>query len=249
MIEEQNRQGASAPPSKSSQCPRIAIVEDDADQCASMHEYLAFLGYPVWSAPSAQAFYRQLAVDPVDIVILDIGLPGEDGLNVAGHIVHTGIGIIIVSARSSVADRVNGIGAGADSYLVKPVDLRELAAHIEALQRRMRHGGRQETGNGQSQGWTLSRERRELQASAGQAVALTPNEFALLACLIDNGGECSRQQLAEALDSNPSQFNFHRIDVLLSRLRKKVKSTTSQDLPVASAPPQKLEFTCHMVWA
>lgn len=231
----------------SSRYPRIAIVEDDGDQSASISEYLELRGYPVWSEPSAPAFYRRLAISPVDIVVLDIGLPGEDGLSVANHIVQTGLGIIIVSARSSVTDRLSGMKAGADSYLTKPVDLQELVAHIEALSRRL---APEKTGEppGQSR-WRLYRGSRELAAANGDKVLLTPSEFALLACLIDHEGECSRQQIAEILDSSPSQFNFHRIDVLLSRLRKKVKRTTDQDLPVASTPQQKLELTCSVAWA
>ncbi|TVP61209.1 MAG: DNA-binding response regulator [Halomonadaceae bacterium] len=211
-----------------------------------MSEYLVLRGYSVWSEPSAAAFYRHLAVSPVDIVILDIGLPGEDGLSVASHLAQSGLGILIVSARSSVTDRLNGMAAGADSYLTKPVDLHELVAHIEALRRRLVPVKGWETQ--EPTGWSLCRRSRELVTGVEGTVLLTPSEFALLACLIDNNGECSRQQIAGALDSNPSQFNYHRIDVLLSRLRKKVKCTMDRDLPVASAPQQKLQLTCTVAW-
>lgn len=224
---------------------RIAIVEDDVDQSASMAEYLAMQGCTVWTEESAAGFYRQLVAQPVDVVVLDIGLPEEDGLSVARHVMETGIGIIIVSARSRLDDRLAGLEAGADVYLTKPVDLRELAAHVEALSRRLAAGSDQSDAAppGHEPTWRILREGRCLYSPNGQCVDLTPNEFAFLECLVHGGGKVSRLDLATVLSDNPSQFRFHRIDVLMSRLRKKVESHTGDALPLATAPRQRLELT------
>ena len=233
----------------SPQQARIAIVEDDADQSASMMEYLTIHGYAVWAEASAAGFYRRLLVEPVDVVVLDIGLPGEDGLSIARHVIETGIGIIIVSARANLRDRLAGLDAGADAYLIKPVDLRELAAHVEALWRRIEIPGsdRAYPTPETDTAWHLNRTKRQLLTPDGKTVALTPNEFAVLACIVDNGGEVTRQSIAKVLDDNPTRFNFHRIDVLMNRLRKKVQSQTGQAMPLVTAPRQRLELTSPVV--
>lgn len=228
-----------------SKSARIAIVEDDIDQCDSMHEYLEFMGYPVWSVPTANGFYRRQLLEPIDIVVLDIGLPGENGLTLARHVMQTGVGIVIVSARSEVADRVSGLNAGADSYLAKPVELSVLDAHIDALWRRMRCNSSDVKIDDTA--WSLCNTHRELFSPAGQAVSLTPSEFALLNNMVKNGSYISRQDIASVLANNPEQFNFHRIDVLLNRLRKKVKQRTGMILPIVSAAAQRLELTSQII--
>lgn len=221
--------------------PRIAIVEDEADQRDSLEEYLTLLGYPTWAEASAEAFYRRVMLTPVDMVVLDMGLPGEDGLALAEHVSQTGMGIIIVSARGELNDRLAGIKAGADTYLVKPVELRELAANLEALWRRLSRGsGEQEA---PASTWHLLRNRRELRTPNGTSVRLTPSEFTLISCLINSGGEAPRQSVCEALGTRLEEGNFHRIDVMLSRLRKKVLQSTGLSLPLATAPLQRLELT------
>ncbi len=224
---------------------RIAIVEDDADQSASMAEYLTMQGYNVWTAESAAGFYRELVTHPVDVVLLDIGLPEEDGLSIARHVKETGIGIIIVSARSHLDDRLTGLDSGADIYLTKPVDLRELVAHIEALWRRLAADNDKPAtaASGGHSSWYLLREERRLLTPDREWVDLTPNEFAFMECLVDGGGEVSRHDVAAVLSNEPSNFSFHRIDVLISRLRKKVESHTTHALPLATAPRQRLELT------
>ena len=104
--------------------PSIAIVEDDSDQLHSIEEFLLDSGYSVWGACSAEAFYKGFTVQPVDVVLLDLGLPGEDGLSVASLLKsRPEVGVIILSARDSLDDRLAGMRAGADRYLVKPVNL------------------------------------------------------------------------------------------------------------------------------
>ena len=94
-------------------------------------------GYAVWGAGSAEEFYRRFAIDSVNVVLLDIGLPGEDGISVARHLRKLPeLTVMIVSARDALDDRLAGFSAGADRYLTKPVNLAELAANIGAIGRR-----------------------------------------------------------------------------------------------------------------
>lgn len=93
--------------------PSIAIVEDDSDQLHSIEEFLLDSGYSVWGAGSAEAFYKGFTVQPVDVVLLDLGLPGEDGLSVASLLKsRPEVGVIILSARDSLDDRLAGMRAG-----------------------------------------------------------------------------------------------------------------------------------------
>lgn len=122
----------------SNQC-RIAIVEDDLDLQQSMQECLHACGYKVWAAASAEEFYRRIQVEPVDLVILDIGLPGEDGLSVAQQLREiANLAVIIISGRVALEDRLAGLRAGATCYLTKPVNLDELLANIKAIVRRLK---------------------------------------------------------------------------------------------------------------
>lgn len=117
---------------------RIALVEDDNDLRSSTEEFLQATGHHVWGVATAEAFYRRFVIDPVDIVILDIGLPGEDGLSLA-HLLRANpaIVVIILSARDAVEDRLAGLRTGADRYLVKPINLLELAANVKAVAKRL----------------------------------------------------------------------------------------------------------------
>lgn len=117
---------------------RIALVEDDNDLRSSTEEFLQATGHRVWGVATAEAFYRRFVIDPVDIVILDIGLPGEDGLSLA-HLLRANpaIVVIILSARDAVEDRLAGLRTGADRYLVKPINLLELAANVKAVAKRL----------------------------------------------------------------------------------------------------------------
>lgn len=118
--------------------PKVAVVEDDADLRDSTLDFLTALGYPVWGVGSGEALYQRLADDPVDVVVLDVELPGEDGFSIAGKLQGAAdLAIVMVTGRGALDDRLTGLSSGADTYLVKPVNLRELAANIDAVARRL----------------------------------------------------------------------------------------------------------------
>lgn len=231
--------------------PRIAMVEDESDFRESAIDYLSASGYEVWGVGSGEEFYRRLLSDTVEILILDVGLPGESGFDIAQHVRATQpqVGIIILSARSKVSDRLIGLGRGADCYLVKPVDFQELIANVEAVWRRLggsKPGGESEfpSGSLSAPSWLLDRERWLLITPEGQELKLTSKEFAFVRCLVQAAGELvSKANLAEALSGNALEYDYHRIDVMLSRLRKKGMQIIGESLPVKTIQSYGYAFT------
>lgn len=230
---------------------RIAVVEDDSDLLHTMLEYLGMQGYPVWGVRSAEEFFRRFAIDTVDVVVLDVGLPGEDGISVASHLRELpNLTVVIASARDALDDRLAGLKAGADRYLVKPVDLAELVANIEALDRRPARPAampateqlqEEKTKNGT---WHLAKQGWRLTGPDGKVLGLTAREFLLLKCLLEANGETvSRKVIADEIIGHRVYNSSERLDVMLARLRKKCLATLGQPLPVKTAHQIGYAFT------
>jgi len=231
---------------------RIAIVEDDLDLLHSTQEFLVSAGYPAWGVPSAEAFFRRFTAEPVDVVVLDIGLPGEDGLSVAALLQsNPGIAVIILSAHDSLDDRLAGLHAGADRYLVKPVNLMELAANIDAVAKRLgllaarpalelpRQAPEPAAGH-----WCLTIQDWQLTAPNGDTLKLTSREFVLLNTLIEVQGQAvPKKDLIEELFGPRTLNGGERLNVLLARLRKKAAAQLTQALPIKTAHQVGYAFT------
>ena len=233
--------------------PRIAIVEDDADQRHNIEEFLLDAGYSVWGAGSAEAFYRQFMASPVDVVILDIGLPGEDGLTVAKLLQgKPQVAIIILSARDSLVDRLSGLRSGADRYLIKPVNLLELAANIDAVGKRLvlhtTASSMAEPGTSVTEPtpghWNLATKDWVLTAPGGSTLHLTTHEFTLLNGLIRAQGKVvSKQELITHILGPRAQNGSERLNLLVTRLRKKASETFAEPLPLKTAHQLGYAFT------
>jgi DNA-binding response OmpR family regulator len=231
---------------------RIALVEDDPDLRLSTEEYLTQAGYSVWGAASAEAFYRRFTADPVDVVLLDIGLPGEDGLGVAGLLKsNPNVAIIILSARDGLDDRLAGLHAGADRYLVKPVNLAELVANIDAVAKRLVLSAarpilelpRPVLDHNTSQ-WRLNLQSWLLASPSGQTMQLTAREFALLHRLIKVQGQAvPKKELADEIFGQRIANAADRLNVLITRLRKKAEAQLSDPLPIKTAHQIGYAFT------
>lgn len=226
--------------------PRVAVVEDDADLCANTVEFLAALGYPVWGAGSGEAFDRRRPSDPVEVVVLDVELPGEDGFAIAHRLQAAGdVAVVMVTARACLDDRVRGLASGADTYLTKPVDFRELAANIDAVARRLKRPAADT-----SAPWRLDGEHWRWIAPDGAALELTAKEYLLVRCLAEAGGQVvSKAALAARLDGHSTHASFNRLDVLLSRLRKKGEPALQRRLPIraVTAIGYALTVRCTLV--
>jgi DNA-binding response OmpR family regulator len=203
-----------------SQPLHIIVVEDDPDLREEIVIGLDALGFDCLGVGDAPALYRQLVVRRPDIVVLDIGLPGEDGFSVAAHLRLTpGIGVLMLTARGALEDRVRGLDGGADAYLVKPVALEELASTLRSLSRRLAPRIQAEADSA----WHLEAGGWVLREPGGRTVVLTATERMLVERLLSTPDQVvSREELMATLAENRQEYDPHRLDVLLSRLRRKL---------------------------
>lgn len=226
---------------------RIALVEDEEDIRLSVQDYLSHLGHKVWGAGSAEEFYRRFVAEPVDVVVLDIGLPGEDGLAVTELLQsNPGVAVIILSARDALEERLSGLRAGADRYLVKPVNLEELAANVQALARRQEPAPAPTPGSAPAKPWVLSRPCWRLTAPSGRSMMLTAREFALLDPLVEQEGQVlSKKVLGELVFGTRVTNAPDRLNVLVTRLRKKAAAELDEPLPIRTAHQLGYAFTAQ----
>lgn len=223
--------------------PRVAIVEDDPDLRDSIVEYLRADGYPVWGSVSAEAFYKRLALEGADVVVLDIGLPGEDGLSICQYLREHDrrIGIVFVTARGLRDDRLTGLEAGADAYLVKPVDMEELGLLLKRFGQRI--AAVSEAAPAPAGTWRLGHHIWILSAPDGNVLKLTAREHQLLSLLIEAQGEIvAKRHLSEALFGSHVRLGEDRLEVMLSRLRKKGADALGQPLPIRTAHAEGYAF-------
>ena len=207
----------------------ILVVDDQKEICDVVQEYLTGEGYRVSTASDGGGMRRVLGQSHVDLVILDLMLPGEDGLTLARSLRdESGIGIIILTGRGETVDRIIGLEMGADDYLPKPFHLRELLARVKSVLRRVQsrtgEPGQPARTNARFAGWNLDLSSRELTSPAGQEVRLTTGEFDLLAAFVNNPNQVlSRDRLLD-LARNREAGPFDRtIDVQVGRLRRKLE--------------------------
>ena len=207
---------------------RILVVDDDVGIRALVSEYLADHGYEVDVAADAHAMAAITEQRVPDLIILDVMLPGEDGLAICKRIARAGgPSIIMLSAMGEEADRVVGLELGADDYLPKPCNPRELLARVRAvLRRRGEHREPPETlgSTCEFEGWRLNLARHELRSPERAVVNLTTGEFQLLRALVEHPRRVlSRYQLLEYARGPDSEAFDRAMDVQISRLRKKLQ--------------------------
>ncbi len=216
----------------------IVIVEDEASLRADLVEYLGACGHRAVGCGDWPALERALADHPVDIVVLDVNLPGENGFAIAGRLrERSGIGIIMLTARGLGVDRVVGLEVGADVYLVKPVELRELEAQVRALGRRLQLAAEaapaaapRPAADG---GWIYDHLAWTLTSPDGVAVKLTGNERVFASLLVARPGEpVSRADIYTALGKRQWDPFDRSVDSMVRRLRAKVEEATGASVPI-----------------
>jgi len=201
---------------------RILLVEDDEMIGEGVVDGLKAEGYAVDWVQDGNSALIALRTTPFSLVILDLGLPGKDGISVLQEVrsqrMH--VPVLVTTARDTVSDRVKGLDAGADDYLVKPFDLDELSARIRALLRRS--AGRSEPTIERGE-LVIKPETREVFFRGGEPVLLSSKEYALLVALADRPGVVlSRGQLEEKLYNWDSTVGSNAIEVHVHHLRKKL---------------------------
>jgi DNA-binding response OmpR family regulator len=209
----------------------IAVVDDEIEITVLLGRYLESQGFRVSQLHDGVALLRLMAADPPQLVLLDLGLPGEDGFSIARQLRERWqCGLVIVTGRGDAVDKVVGLEVGADDYVTKPFDLRELLARIKAVLRRTAVTG---AGAGASApravhrfaGWQLDTAARRLVDAKGNEVALTTGEFGLLTALLENPGRVlSRDFLLEQTRGREAGPFDRTIDVQIGRLRKKLEA-------------------------
>lgn len=206
---------------------RILMVDDDPGIRDVVSDFLGRHGYKVETAADAAEMQRVLERGPVDLIVLDVMLPGEDGLAVCRRITtaENAPPIIMLSAMGEDTDRIVGLELGADDYLAKPCNPRELLARVRAVLRR----AEQRSATGQLgagcefAGWRLDLVRRELRSPAGVVVNLSSGEFSLLRAFVERPQRVlTRDQLLEFARGPDSDAFDRAIDVQISRLRRKL---------------------------
>ncbi len=212
----------------------IVVCDDEPDIRETVSEYLELQGYRVSPVDGGPALRELVDKEKIDVVLLDIMMPGEDGLSLARFLRERGdTAIIMLTASGETVDRIIGLEMGADDYLAKPVDLRELLARIKAVLRRTTaQVAAPAAGTGGASATAvhfgtcvLDIEQHKLFAADGEEIAITAMEFNLLKVFADHSGRVlNRDQLLEmAHDRDWDPFD-RSIDIRISRLRKKIEA-------------------------
>jgi DNA-binding response OmpR family regulator len=215
--------------------PHILVVDDEARIRTMLRRYMAAEGFAVSEAADGTSARSILAREPIELVLLDLMLPGEDGLSLARHIrEHSKIPVIMLTGKGDVIDRVAGLEAGADDYIAKPFHLREVLARVRTVLRRVRPPmapipvASDDPRPGEVlafQGWRLDLSRRELSGPSGDAVQLTASEFDLLSAFARNPNRVlSRDQLMEMVKGREWAAFDRAIDTQIVRLRRKIET-------------------------
>jgi two-component system OmpR family response regulator len=206
---------------------KVLIVDDDPGIRDVISEFLVRHGFQVETAGDGPQMEQVLSRGAVDLVVLDVMLPGEDGLSICRRLSEDGPPIIMLSAMGEETDRIVGLEIGADDYLPKPCNPRELLARVRAVLRRRgeprgpdgRHGAGFEFA-----GWRLDLVRRELRTPEGVVVNLSSGEFSLLRALAERPQRVlTRDQLLDMARGPETEAYDRAIDVQISRLRKKLE--------------------------
>ena len=217
--------------------PHIAVVDDEADITQLLAGYLTNHGYRISQLHTGRDLMALMTTDAPDLVLLDLGLPGEDGFVIARQLrEHWRCGLVIVSGRGDAVDKVVGLEIGADDYVTKPFDLRELLARVKAVLRRTEHFEKTvapapaapiDTGRVRFDAWVLDVDARSLSGAAGEPMALTGGEFDLLCVFVRHAGRVlSRDFLLEHTRGREAGPFDRTIDVQVGRLRRKLEPDT-----------------------
>ena len=207
----------------------ILIVDDDAEIRILIKDYLEDQGYSVSTASNGQTMRHVMATREVDLVILDLVMPGEDGLVLTRYLRDTSsVGIIILTGKGDTVDRVVGLEMGADDYLAKPFAMRELLARIRSVSRRTTdrpeiRARRDDVAR--FAGWELDFAAQQLKTLQGERVPLTGAEFTLLAAMVNNPYRVlSRDKILDLVKQGGDMPFDRAVDVLVYRLRQKIEA-------------------------
>jgi DNA-binding response OmpR family regulator len=214
--------------------PHIAICDDEPDIRASLAEYLTVHGFRVSEADGAANLRRMVAKsEPPDLVLLDIRMPGEDGLSLARWLrEHAKLGVIMITGSGDTVDRITGLEVGADDYIAKPFDLREVLARVRSVMRRVAAMPTKPTKPNEVRfgRFIVDLMASRLTTELGEPISLTSMEFDLLKAFVTHPNRIlSRDQLLDLAHGRTSEPFDRSIDIRVTRLRRKIE--TDPDKP------------------
>lgn len=207
----------------------ILLVDDEASLREPLAEYLTKQGFRVQQASDASQARSVMNAFNFDIILLDIMMPGEDGLSFCRHVREkTETPVIFISAKGEELERIVGLELGADDYVTKPFSPRELVARIKVVLRRTNGGNGVKPGSGaiyQFSGWTLKTDQRNLIDSEGVTVPLSSGEYQMLLALLSRAGQVlNRDQLLDITQGREAHAFDRAVDNQVSRLRRKIEA-------------------------
>lgn len=218
---------------------KILVVDDDPDIRQLLVDYLSEAGYEVATADNADAARAELDGNPPRVVLLDIGLPGEDGLSLARFIRERhDVGIIMVSGAGETVDRIIGLEVGADDYVSKPFDPRELRARLKSVIRRYQRSAETQQASNEQDGAAarvpigtceLDKRRQQLFDANGDEIPLTRMEYDLLCVFLERPNRpLSRDQLLNLTQNRDWDPYDRSVDIRITRLRRKIEPATDK---------------------
>lgn len=207
---------------------KVILLEDEPVLREELAEFLSDQGHHVTTAASIREFMAVFQPMVHQVAVVDRGLPDGEGLDLILRMRRDGLelGIIVLTARSSVTDKVNGLQGGADHYIPKSADLAELAATIEALARRMQVAA--------APHWVLNSSPRQLIPPGAHPIELSAQDFTVLKALAQGVEVVRREDIVKALGANWLDYDQRRLDTQMTRLRRKVLESCGQELPVST---------------
>lgn len=216
---------------------KVAILEDDAEfRDAILLPQLASQGFDVEGFAGAADLYRRMLAVTFDLLVLDLRLDDGYGLDVARYLrQHTPIGIVTLTGQGTRAEQVAGLSEAVDAWLFKPVDIDVLAATLRSVARRLPPASARREGDAASVRWHLSDDGWHLHAPDGRSVLLNLQERSLLLRLFADVGQLvQHQRILEAIDAVAENYDRHRLEIMINRLRRKVAGGLGVSLPLRS---------------
>jgi two-component system OmpR family response regulator len=235
-----------------SQQDHIVVVDDDAEIRALLGEYLQKQGYRVTALADGKALRSAVETSRPDVVVLDLMMPGEDGLSLCRALrARSDVPIIMLTARGEETDRIVGLEMGADDYLAKPFSPRELLARIKSVLRRARsvpeNLKRPEAASYRFAGWMLDVATRNLATPDRVVVPLSGTEFRLLRIFLDHPNRVlTRDQLIDFMLSRDAAPFDRAIDVQVSRLRHRLREDAKEPSIIKTVRGQGYVFAVHV---